>query len=152
MPCLDLRIYYKYNYCDSHTSYNPFCSLTKLQLLLLFRDFEKIFPFVNRNFISLYGVLASSDYFQFRQCYEKNALMKESFLSLDTLREFWHFAIHHYSPCMGPGNEMCWAFMRNHGNPDGEKEGCMCQRGMQKGALSSPYADRERSHCHAKKL
>lgn len=119
VPCLDLRIYCKYNYCDSHTSYNPFCSLTKLQLLLLFRDFEKIFPFVNRNFISLYTVLASSDYFQFRQCCEKNALIKESFLSLDTLREFWHLAIHHYSPCMGPGKEMRWAFMRNHGNPDG---------------------------------
>lgn len=47
------RIYCKYNYCDSRTTCNPSCSLTKPQLLLLFTDFEKVFPFVNRNLISL---------------------------------------------------------------------------------------------------
>lgn len=78
-----LRIYCKYNYCDSHTSCNPFCSLTKLQLLLLFKDFEKVFPFVNRNLISLYAALAPSDYLEFRQRHEQTAFMKESFLSLE---------------------------------------------------------------------
>lgn len=73
------RIYCKYNYCDSRTTCNPFCSLTELQLLLLFTDFEKVFPFVNRNLISLCPLLAPSDYLQFRRRHEKAALRKEFF-------------------------------------------------------------------------
>lgn len=40
-------IYCKCNYRDCHITCKPFCSLTKLQLLLLFTDFGKVFCFIN---------------------------------------------------------------------------------------------------------
>lgn len=83
-----LRIYCKYNCCDSRTTCNPFCSLTKLQLLLLFTHFEKVFPFVSRNLICLYAILASSDHLQFGQYHEKPVLMKQSFALITYLEGF----------------------------------------------------------------
>jgi len=79
--------------------------------------------------------------------------MKEPFLSFSILREFWHLAIQHYSPYIGPGREMLWAFMRNHCESRWVKRGLrVSQRGMQEGARSAPYADGERSHWYAKRL